>query len=267
MSDTTSTRKIPTGLRLVKRTTAFGVSEDGKVGNMPIEISVHTDNLHFYIPLPDYVAKAINDGGGSAQAESAPLALAEFERLCDQYSRMRLLAGLEPQPMLLVWAFTPAAVARRWNPAQVSDCDYFIGLNYKHVYVVKPDGEDGKVRIFERNGKALGEEISEKQIGSILWEALVPDIREAREKLDALMKSMLTAATLIDTIFTTADPLVALMNIPMVDSSGLPPAPAPEPVVDNPMQGKLPLDDGGDPINPAPAPASEEAKPFIDPDL
>lgn len=272
MSDTTSTRKIPSGLRVVKRTTAFGVSEDGKVGNMPIEISVHTDNLSFYIPLPEYVAKAVNGGAPNARAESASEALAEFERLCDQYSRLRLLAGLEPQPMLLVWAYTPASVAAR-GFGQVQGCDHFLGLTYKPVFVVRPEGSDAL--IFERNGDALGKEI-EKDVGHLtIWSALIPDIREARDKLDALMKSVLTAATLLDSVFKPGDPLVALMNIEMpglTPATLAPSASGPEhasvaeafgATVD-PTQGTLPLEE---PAYPAPAPASEEAKPFIDPDL
>ena len=212
----------------------FHALENGNTMTTSISVYLVPESCTFRIELPAYLRTADKD---NIIQPSVAEAAAEYEKLCEDYSR-RILTRDSGKRVLWMGVMLGAPSFT----GDVFGVQSLLGLGMQPVRKL-PDGS-----MVDEDGVVVG------LTGATNAPILLPDTQEVREKIGRLAKSIDTAAEIIGGIRTASDPVEYLLSIPesavdagnQVASSGT-----------DPKQIELSLEVASD-DNPAPKPPVED---------
>jgi len=168
----------------------FHVLEDGNTVSANVAVCLLPSH-NFSIELPRYLRT-----GDSTHIIKPSLAevVAEYEAICDRYSRATL-AKNSGKRMLWLGAMTQPSDFT----SEVFGVQAILALGLQDV-IVMPDGS-----VVDDDGVIKG--VPGPKI-------VLPDSPAVREKVGRLIRSIQTASSLIEAISTAADPVACLLSIP-----------------------------------------------------
>ena len=197
----------------------FHSKEDGTTSHETIDVYLDPKTLQFSIKVPDYIANSPIDG---AAEEVHGLAFGDvanqYEKLAELYSRWRLVR--EASPMLLLDTIAvPVEEEAKCCMLSFSVRECMVTTDGRHITI-----EDNPwIEVTALAG------------------TLIPNTKETRDKLYAMVDSFTTAAKLIREIGQTDDPAeyIAKIDVPWAT-----------PPKSEKITPAEPVDGGGDPVNP-----------------